>query len=78
MASHSYTTAAYCQFCAAQGTKTHCQKLPRMFPASEPIAFLAMDILDPLPNTRSDNQHVVVLTDEYKNLTMAILVTTVI
>lgn len=77
MANDCYTSVAYCQSCAAQGARNHHEKQLSLFPAVGTLQFLVMDNLGPLSETESGHQHLIVLTDPYKKLTMAIPLTTV-
>lgn len=76
MSNDLYTTVAQCQSCAVQGTIAGHQKHLNLSPAAEPLEFIAVNILDPFPKTKSVNQHVTVLTDQYTKLKMAIPVAT--
>lgn len=53
------------------------QKELRLFTDAVLLAFLAMDVLGPLPTKTSGNQHVVVWIYEYKKLNRAIPVPTI-
>lgn len=67
-----YTAVADCQFCAAQCTRTRHQKRLRLFPTTGPLEILAMNILGSLSKTKSDDQCVNILPDQYTKLTKAI------
>lgn len=78
MADDVYFTMADPQSCAAQGTKARHKESLRLFPSAVLLEFMAIDILGPLPATKSGNQHEIVLTNRYTKLTRTILVTKVI
>ena len=73
MASDAFSTVRNCTSCAAtRGTLVKIQKDPKLFPAAGPLEFVAMDLLDSLPKTAHGNQHVLVITDRFSNLTRSI------
>jgi hypothetical protein len=43
-----------------------------LFPPSGPMEFVAMDLLGPLPVTPRGNRHVLVLTDRFTKLVIAV------
>lgn len=75
MANDAYATGADCQSCAAKETRDHHRKELRLFPAARPLQFVEMDILGPVPEEKSSNQHVIVLTGQRTKLSTTILVT---
>lgn len=52
--------------------KPYTQQLIHFF-ADAPIEFIGMDILEPLPKIKQDDQFVVVMTDRYTQLTKSSL-----
>lgn len=52
-------------------TFTHQRQL-QLFPATGPFKFIAVDILGPLPQSRSGNQVMIIITDWYSKLTRTI------
>lgn len=57
--------------------KSRHHKQLRLLPSPGLLEVLEMDILNPLPNTKSGNQHIKILGNQYAKLTMAISVGTV-
>lgn len=51
------------------------QRHMRLFPATGPLEFIALDILGPIPKTKDGNQYEILITDRYKKLPRAIPVT---
>lgn len=78
MAHTAYIIGAERLFYIVQGTGTRHQKKPRLFPAPGPLELLAMDILGPLPKSKSGNQHVIALKDHFMQITRAVPVATVV
>ena len=73
MANDAYATVKSCRSCNKnRGTAAKHQKLLKLFPASGPLEFVAMDLLGPLPKTKRGNTFVLVITDRYSKLTRAI------
>lgn len=67
-----YKTVKDCRlYDTTRGTQYNHQKHLRLFPAKGMLEFIAMDILGPLPTTKTGKQFVVVITDRYKKLTRA-------
>lgn len=58
--------------CVRNGSRHRNKRHLQHFPASRPLEFIAMDILEPLPETMQGNQYVVIITDRYSKLTRAI------
>lgn len=58
-----------------QGTHYKHQKHLRLFPASGPLEFVAIDIRGRLPKTKKGNLFVVMATDRFSKLTRAVPVT---
>ena len=48
----------------------------KLFPAAGSLAFVAMDLLGPLPKTEHGNKFVLVITDRFSKLTRSIAVRT--
>lgn len=72
MVNDVFYTVLDCQSCAkARGTLTKSQKNFQFFPANGPFKFVAMDILGPLPKTKSGERFIVFITDSYSKLTSA-------
>lgn len=61
-----------CHSCAKTGTAFKHKRHLQPFPVTRPWELDAMDILGPLPQTKKVNQHVVIITNIYSNLTLAI------
>lgn len=62
MAGDAYATIRNCASCAAtRGTLVKNQKGLRLFLASDPLAFVVMDLLRPRTKTVHGNQHVLVI-----------------
>lgn len=72
MANDVYATVYACKSCARNNPRYKRQRPLQVFPPSESLDFIAMDILDPLPRTRNGNQKVVVTTYWYVKLKRAI------
>jgi hypothetical protein len=66
MAIDIYQFVANCPSCAKSRLKTNrrtnCLKLS---PPSQPLVFISLDILGPLPVTKSGNKYLVVFGDRY-------------
>jgi transposase InsO family protein len=63
-----------CPSCQAQVLKRGPRRTTplQMFPPNEPLEFLAMDILGPLPVTSRGNRYVLVITDRFSKLTQTV------
>lgn len=48
-------------------------KILELFPARGPLAFAGMDLLGPIPRTKSGNKMVSVITDRFAKLTRVIM-----
>jgi len=63
------STSNDCRSCAeARGTRYKTQKPMKLFPASKPLDFIAMDLLGPLPATESGKAFILVITDRFSKL----------
>ena len=77
MANDAFSTVRNCASCAAaRRALVRHQKDLKLFPAAEPLDFVAMDLLGPLPKTAHGNRHVLVMTDQFTKLTRRILLRT--
>ena len=69
MANDVFSVSRDCRSCAAaRGTRYRVQKHMKLFPATGPLDFLAMDLLGPLPRTHQVNEYVLVITDRFTKL----------
>ena len=69
MANDVFSVSRDCLSCAAaRGTRYKVQKHMKLFPATDPLEFLAMDLLGPLPRTHQGNEYVLVITDLFTKL----------
>lgn len=59
----SPTTVATCLLYLAPGTETNQKNQRRLFPGTEPLELLAIDILAPFSNAKHYNQHVIFSTE---------------
>lgn len=72
VANDVYATVYKCCFCAQ--TLMHVKKqkkLKTLFP-DEPLAYVGLQILEPLPKKKQNSQFFVVMKDLYTNLTKAV------
>ena len=77
MANDAYSTVQNCaSYATTRGTLVKHQKDLKLFPAAGPLAFVAMDLLGPLPKTVHGHQHVLVMTDRFSKLTRSIALRT--
>jgi hypothetical protein len=66
MAKDIYLFVANCPSCAKSRLKrNHRTNYLKLFPPSQPLEFISLDILDPLPVTKSGNKYLVVFGDRY-------------
>ena len=73
MGNDVHAVARDCRSCAQmRGTRYKHQKYLKLFPAAGPLEFVAMDLLGPLPKTKSGHVYVLVITDRFSKLTRAI------
>lgn len=68
MATNVYSTFKSCTDSPTMGTKFSHQRIFELFLPSGPLELIAVNILEPLPRTRSGKQFVVIITDMYSNL----------
>ena len=64
---------AKCTSCAK--TKETQYRAPRelhLFTASEPLSFIALDLLSPLPKSQNGHEHVLIMTDRFTKFTRTI------
>lgn len=48
---------------------TNRQQRSHLFPPTDPLEFVSIDIFGALPKTKCDNQYVIVITNQYFELT---------
>lgn len=59
-----------CHTCAKERTRLRSHQSPmKLFPATEPLEFVAIDILGPLPRSTKGHQYILVITDRFTKLT---------
>lgn len=63
IANDVYATVRDCQYCTRNYRTNRKQSKLRQFSPNSLLEFVAIDILGPLPNTKSGNQFVVVMID---------------
>ena len=64
---------ANCQSCLrTKSTQYRPRHKLRLFPATKPLAFVALDLLGPLPKSKAGHDHILVITDRFTKLTRAI------
>ncbi len=62
-----------CTSCArSRGTPFKHQHPLKLFPATQPLDEIAMDLIGPLPKTSNGKRHILVITDRYSKLSRAI------
>ena len=68
-----YNVVRNCTQCAKERVKLRKKKsFLKLFPASRPLQYVAIDILGPLQRTKRKNTHVLVITDRFSKMTLAI------
>ena len=68
---HWYVHA--CRPCAKKRIKFRkTKRLMKLFPATTPLEFIAIDILGPLPRTRKKNRYLLVISDRFTKLTQVV------
>ena len=73
MAFDALSVAARCESCAqVRGTQFRHQRLLKLFPATGPLEFVAMDLLGPLSKTKNGNRFILVITDRFSKFTRSI------
>lgn len=72
MALEVYNTVSSGEDCARIKNNTNHRRQLHLFPATGPLNYVAMDVLDPLPETAKGNQHVAVITDGSSKLKRAV------
>ncbi|CAN8061905.1 unnamed protein product [Agarophyton chilense] len=73
MAHDVYNFVRQCESCVRfrGGIRKH-RKYLKLFPATGPLEFVAIDLLGQLPKTKNGYQHILVITDGFSKLTRAI------
>ena len=67
-----------CEPCARNRIKGQGNTYPmKLFPATKPLEFVAMDILGPLPRTRHGKRFILVITDRFTKLTKTVALRTI-
>lgn len=70
MAVDVYGTVRVCTSCSKERVTLRKHKsFMKLFPATAPLEFVAVDILGPLRRTASGNEHLLVMTDRFSKLT---------
>ena len=72
MANDINNTVERCPSCLKHRPHPVHQRHLKLFPAKGPLEYIAIDILGPLPRTKTGRQYVVVITDRYSKLTRAV------
>jgi RNase H-like domain found in reverse transcriptase/Integrase zinc binding domain len=73
MAKDVYQFVAKCPSCTKSRLKRHNRtSYLKLFPPSSPLEFISLDILGPLPVTKSINKHLVVFGDPYAKVVRAV------
>ena len=73
MASDIMHTVRSCPSCAKNRIRLIRKSNPmKLFPATEPLESVAMDLLGPLPPSKSGNRHILVMTDRFTKLTQVV------
>ena len=73
MAADIRAVSRSCHLCAQERMKlrTHKSTL-KLFPAKEPLEFVAIDLLGPLPKSTKGFKHLLVMTDRYSKLAQVV------
>lgn len=66
-----YETVSSCQKCVGNSIKAKHRRYLHLFPATDPLKLVAMDILDSLPKSAKENLHVITTTGLYSKITKA-------
>jgi len=70
MVADVYDNAANCRTCAKGRVGGRRRTNPlRLFPATEPLSDVCLDLLGPLPKTAAGNRYILVLVDRFSTLT---------
>jgi transposase InsO family protein len=73
MASDFANTVNNCTVCAKNRISERKRtRFLKLFPASEPLQYVAVDILGPLPETENGNRFLLVMTDRFSKLTRTV------
>ena len=71
-------TVRHCTVCSKNRvTERKRTSFLKLFPASEPLDFVAMDILGPLPKTEHGNRFLLVISDRFSKLTRTVPLRTI-
>jgi Integrase zinc binding domain len=66
-------TVRQCAVCAKNSIHERKRtSFPKLFPASEPLEYVSLDILGPLPKTEHGNRFLLVITDRFSKLTRTV------
>jgi len=69
MTNDVFQTAKDCRLCAeARGTRYKTQKPMKLFTATKPLDFIAMDLLGPFQPTKNGSTDILVITDRFSKL----------
>jgi Integrase zinc binding domain/Integrase core domain len=78
MAKDIYQIVANCPSCAKSRLKRNRRtNYLKLFPPSQPLEFISLDILGPLPVTKSGNKYLVVFGDRYSKAMRVVAVTNI-
>ena len=74
MALDVFHTVRQCSACAKErvSLRRHARFL-KLFPAKQPLEFVSIDILGPLPRSQSGNKYLLVISDRYSKYTKTVL-----
>ena len=73
MAADIRNVSRNCHACAKERVKLRSHQAPmKLFPATEPLEFVAIDILGPLPKAKDGSRYLLVMTDRFSKLTRAV------
>ena len=73
MVTDIYNTMTLCTTCAQTRLSLRRHRSPlTLFPATEPLTDLSVDIFGPLPATKAGNRFILVITDRFSKLTKCV------